>query len=63
MHGPSELMLYTPDEHKKDHICHIASLDVVRGVNKSFEIDSSGFSLANGTLIVSNLVNSMHYSR
>ena len=46
MYGPSELILYTPDE---DHICQIGSLEVVRGVNKSFEIDHSGFILANGT--------------
>ena len=58
---PSKLIIYTPDEHKKDHICHIASLEVVRGVKKSFEIDYSGFSLANGTLTVSNLVHSMVY--
>ena len=49
----SELILY--DQPKKGHICHnnIVSLEVVRGVNKFYEIDRSGFSLANGTLRVS----------
>ena len=52
-YDPLELVLYTP--HKKEYICHIASLEVVRGLNKSFEIDHSGFSLyANGTLTVRN---------
>ena len=52
----SELILY--DQPKKGHICHnnIVSLEVVRGVNKFYEIDHSGFSLANGTLRVSHLV-------
>ena len=50
-----ELILYSSDI---VHICHIASLEVVRGVNKSFEIDHSGFSLANDTLTVSNSVKS-----
>ena len=54
----SELILY--DELKKGHICHIASLEVVRGENKSYEIDHSGFSLVNGTLSVSHF--SMHCS-
>ena len=55
---PVELILYSSDKQKKAHVCHIASLEVLRGVNKTFEIDHSGFSLANGTLIVSNLVKS-----
>ena len=55
--GRSELILYT-NQDKKESICHIASLEVVRGLEKSFEIDHSGFSLdANGTLRVSYLVN------
>ena len=50
-----ELNLSIPDdhEHTKDRICHIASLEVVRGVNKFYEIDDSGFSSANGTSTVS----------
>ena len=46
-----ELILY--DQLKKGHICHIVSLEVVRGVNKFYEIDHSGFSLAKGNLTVS----------
>ena len=51
-----EIILYNiPDEHK--NICHnnIVSLEVVRGVNKFYGIDHSGFSLVNGTLKVSQL--------
>lgn len=50
--------------HDQGHIkfCHnnIVSLEVVRGVNKFYEIDRSGFSLANGTLSVSHLVCTIH---
>ena len=54
-HGRSELILYT-EQDKKESICHIASLEVIRGLEKSFEIDHSGFSLdTNGTLRVSYL--------
>ena len=55
-HGRSELILYT-DQDKKESICCIANLEVIRGLEKSFEIDHSGFSLdANGTLRVSYFV-------
>lgn len=57
-YGKSELILYTHRDEKEPIGCHIASLDVVRGLESTFEIDHSGFSLINenGTLVVSALI-------
>lgn len=57
--GRSETTLNTHQYNDKESAsdCHIASLEVVRGLEKTFEIDPSGFSFVstNGTLKVSDL--------
>lgn len=55
---PETTLNTTLHHHEKESIldCHIARLEVVRGLERAFEIDDSGFSFisANSTLIVSN---------
>ena len=59
INGRSKTTLNTSQYNDKESAsdCHIASLEVVRGLEKRFEIDHSGFSFisANGTLKVSDL--------
>ncbi len=57
----SETILNTSQYYQDKELavdCHIASLEVVRGLEKVFEIDHSGFSFisANSTLKVSDLI-------
>ena len=56
---PETTLNATQNHHDKESAldCHIARLEVVRGFERAFEIDHSGFSFisANSTLTVSNL--------
>ena len=65
--GRSEITLNTSQHHDKELAldCHIASLEVVRGLERTFKIDHSGFSFtsANSTLKVSDSTTFLYLSK